>query len=290
MSDYKRKGERVYKEDSRIENSRKKFAKFEGSDWERNSDKHYNVSRTHAERDTRDRYGDRDGDGYRERSREDNRTEMQYTTSKKESKEKVGAAFATSAPVTTERWGKEIDNVSSDVEKAEEEVVKAKPNFGLTGALAKDERTGNIVNGVVLKYSVPLDSAKPNRLWRLYVFKDDKNIETFHLHRQASYLMGRDKRAVDIILEHPSCSSQHAVIQFRKVKVPTNEDEDDDEEREEIKPYLMDLSSTHKTTLNGKQIEDCRYYELRQKDCIKFGGSSREYVLLHATSTENDSD
>lgn len=186
--------------------------------------------------------------------------------------------------ISSEKWGTEDDD--KEINKDEEEVIKYKPNFGLTGALAKDERTGNAVNGVVLKYSLPLDSAKPTRMWRLYVFKDNKNVETFHLHRQASYLAGRDKRAADIILEHPSCSLQHAVIQYRKVKIPSTGD--DDEELEEVKPYLMDLSSTHKTTLNGKQIEDCRYYELREKDCIKFGGSSREYVLLHAASSEID--
>ena len=276
MSDYKRKGERSYGEDSLIENSRK-FVKL-GDDGDRDK-RHLDTIR-----DARDRYGDRD----RVNDENDNR-DRKYTSNKDKRRKSDDNFASTSKTVTSEKWGKEEDNVQADDEK-EEEVVKAKPNFGLTGALAKDERTGNIVNGVVLKYSVPLDSAKPNRLWRLYVFKDDKNIETFHLHRQATFLMGRDKRAVDIILEHPSCSSQHAVIQFRKVKIPANEDDDEDEEREEIKPYLMDLSSTHKTSLNGKQIEDCRYYELREKDCIKFGGSSREYVLLHAASNENDSD
>jgi smad nuclear-interacting protein 1 len=55
-----------------------------------------------------------------------------------------------------------------------------------------------------------------------------------------------------------------------------------------IKPYLMDLGSTHKTFLNGKEIEDARYYELREKDSIRFAGSTREYVLLHDASTEGN--
>jgi len=180
-------------------------------------------------------------------------------------------------------WGSTNEETKGKTDDSE--VKKYKPNFGLTGALAKDEVTGNNIGGVILKHSIPLDSAKPTRLWRLYIFKDENIMETIHLHRQSSFLAGRDKRVVDIILEHPSCSSQHAVIQFRKVKVqPLN---DDDEEIEVVKPFLMDLSSTHKTMLNGKHIEDCRYYELREKDCIRFGGSSREYVLLHAQSNED---
>lgn len=37
------------------------------------------------------------------------------------------------------------------------------------------------------------------------------------LGRQSCYLLGRDRTAADIPVEHPSCSKQHAVIQFRLV-------------------------------------------------------------------------
>jgi pSer/pThr/pTyr-binding forkhead associated (FHA) protein len=55
-----------------------------------------------------------------------------------------------------------------------------------------------------------------------------------------------------------------------------------------IKPYLMDLKATHGTTLNGKKIEDSRYYELHEMDCIKFGESTREYMILHDHLQENN--
>ncbi|CAN0560954.1 unnamed protein product, partial [Laminaria digitata] len=38
---------------------------------------------------------------------------------------------------------------------------------------------------------------------------------TLHIHRQSAYLVGREKRVADIVVDHPSCSKQHAVIQFR---------------------------------------------------------------------------
>ena len=87
------------------------------------------------------------------------------------------------------------------------------------------------------------------------------------------------------------------------------------------RPYIMDLQSSNGTFLNGKRIEDSRYvlhgackqicvpsmcaqacvpsmhvrqacvrdtfayttryYELRARDQLKFGASTREYILLH---------
>ena len=35
----------------------------------------------------------------------------------------------------------------------------------------------------------------------------------------------------------------------------------------------MDLESTNKSFLNGEAIEPARYYELREKDILKFGES-----------------
>mmetsp|Transcript_1458 Transcript_1458/g.2395 ORF Transcript_1458/g.2395 Transcript_1458/m.2395 type:complete len:234 (+) Transcript_1458:155-856(+) len=186
-------------------------------------------------------------------------------------------------------WGKAEDETQPVGSNQDNEVVKEKANFGLTGALAKDESTGNIVNGVVLKWSEPLDAAKPDRQWRLYVFKEDKLVEMLHIHRQSSYLLGRDNRVADVVLAHPSCSKQHAVIQYRKVSVTASkrnlggDDSENEDDIEQIIPYLMDLQSPHRTFLNDQPVDDARYYELRAKDVLKFGASTREYVLMHDT-------
>lgn len=37
--------------------------------------------------------------------------------------------------------------------------------------------------------------------------------DMLHIQRQSAYLIGRDRTVVDIPLDHPSCSKQHAVIQ-----------------------------------------------------------------------------
>jgi smad nuclear-interacting protein 1 len=164
------------------------------------------------------------------------------------------------------------------------EEEKDKPNFGLSGALAKDEVTGNIYNGVLLKWTEPLDAAPPPKGWRIYVFKGDQVIETLYLHRQSAYLFGRETRVADHVLAHPSSSSQHAVIQFRAISssgATGGEEFSVSSKRRVVKPYLMDLASTNKTYLNSSPIEDSRYYELKPKDIIKFGNSTREYVVIY---------
>jgi len=46
----------------------------------------------------------------------------------------------------------------------------------------------------------------------------------------------------------------------------------------------MDLGSTNGTFLNGVKVEDHRYIELLEKDVLKFGSSTREFILLHEDS------
>jgi smad nuclear-interacting protein 1 len=48
-----------------------------------------------------------------------------------------------------------------------------------------------------------------------------------------------------------------------------------------VLPYIMDLGSTNGTFLNNDRIEARRYYELQPRDVLKFGFSSREYVVLY---------
>eukprot|EP00741_Cyanophora_paradoxa_P025254 tig00000361_g24373.t1 len=88
----------------------------------------------------------------------------------------------------------------------------------------------------------------------------------------------------DVPTDHPSCSKQHAVLQYRLVE--TDRLNADLVPIKAVKPYIMDLESTNGTFLNDERIEASRYYELREKDVLKFGTSSRTYVLLHDQSAD----
>ena len=154
-------------------------------------------------------------------------------------------------------------------------------NFGLSGALARDAATGNAVAGVVLKWTQPPDARLPSRRWRLYVFKGAaaEPLEVLHLHRASAFLFGRDAAVADVRLEHASVSKQHAVVQFRSAEAP-REPGDMGPPQLTVKPYVLDLESTHGTFLNGARVEAARYIELRLGDKLRFGASTREYVLL----------
>ncbi len=52
----------------------------------------------------------------------------------------------------------------------------------------------------------------------------DPTDKPLYVHRQSAYLFGRERLVADIPLDHPSCSGQHAVLQYRQVAVPADED------------------------------------------------------------------
>ena len=194
--------------------------------------------------------------------------------------------------------GKSKKNTDQDGNTEEEEKPppEFKPNFGLSGALAKDTKTGNVYKGVLLKFKEPPEARAPNTQWRFYVFKpkpkgsndekkgdDNELVETLHISKQSAYLCGRNTDIADIPMLHPSLSSQHAVLQYRAVPVPSGEI--GAPPRLSCQPYIMDLESTNGTFLNGVRIDAARYYQLKRGDVLTFGASKREYVLLTENTT-----
>lgn len=159
---------------------------------------------------------------------------------------------------------------------------KEKPNFGNTGALAAASNSVANTDGstIVLKYHEPPEARKPppKDKWKLFVFKGEDIIDTIDLNHRTCWLVGRELAVIDIAAEHPSISKQHAVIQFRYLE-KRNEYGD---KIGRVKPYLIDLESANGTMLNSKKLPGSRYLELRDKDMIQFGQSTREYVLMLA--------
>ena len=87
------------------------------------------------------------------------------------------------------------------------------PDFGVSGLLAAETNT---VNGVTLVYTEPPEARKPVVRWRMYVFKSGElQGDPLYVHRQSYFLFGRERKVVDVPTDHPSCSKQHAVLQYR---------------------------------------------------------------------------
>ncbi|XP_014219485.1 smad nuclear-interacting protein 1 [Copidosoma floridanum] len=162
-------------------------------------------------------------------------------------------------------------------------IEKDKPNFQTSGKLTEDTNT---VNGIVIKYSEPQEARKPKRRWRLYPFKGEEALPVLYIHRQSAYLIGRDRKIADLPIDHPSCSKQHAALQYRLVTFKR----ENGSEGKRIRPYLIDLESANGTYVNNVKLEPKRYHELMERDVIKFGFSSREYVVLHEQSKDEDLD
>ena len=161
-----------------------------------------------------------------------------------------------------------------------EEVEKQKPNFAASGLLAVASNSIAQADGtsIVLKYHEPGEARKPPAKdeWKLFIFKGADILETIDLSVRSCWLIGRELAVVDMPAEHPSISKQHAVIQFRYIQ-KKNEYGD---KLGKVRPYLIDLESANGTTLNKEAIPASRYLELRDKDMVQFGHSTREYVLM----------
>ncbi|KAJ2397173.1 hypothetical protein GGI05_000769 [Coemansia sp. RSA 2603] len=73
------------------------------------------------------------------------------------------------------------------------------PDFSLSGKLAAE---ANTVNGVVLKYTEPAEARRPKDRWRIYVFKNDKDIDMHHIDTASAYLFGRDRKVRLPLFQH----------------------------------------------------------------------------------------
>lgn len=210
------------------------------------------------------RQGQRDGPGRRSRSRDDPRQGMSSRH------DFDGPGYRPSSFDTGKGKGKGKGTGDGD---GEEQPPKEEPNFEASGLLAVED---NSKNGIPLKFTCPAEARRPDIKWRLYVFtKTDEAPKIIPIHRSVGYLFGKDRRVVDIPTDHQTCSKQHAVLHHRL------------QASGEVQPYIMDLESVNGTFLNGKRIESARYYEMKERDVLKFGMSSREFVLLHSGSAND---
>ncbi|KAM0285461.1 hypothetical protein ACHAQH_001410 [Verticillium albo-atrum] len=231
----------------------------------------------HRDRDRdSDRRRDRDPDRERHRRRRSPDTAKETEPRKKRRDEPSPEPFRRQGPLPSQS--------DSFAVTTGEEAPKPKeqPNFGTSGLLAAASNSVQQADGtsITLKYHEPPEARKPPAKddWKLFVFKGKDVLDTIGLSARSCWLVGREMAVVDLAAEHPSVSKQHAAIQFRFVE-KRNEFGD---RLGKVKPYLIDLESANGTELNGKKVAESRYVELRDKDMVKFGHSTREYVIMLA--------
>ncbi|XLR21136.1 hypothetical protein S83_049048 [Arachis hypogaea] len=116
--------------------------------------------------------------------------------------------------------------------------------------------------GIPIPYKIPPWSSAPCHEFCLEVLKDGTIIDKYDVHEKGAYMFGR-LDLCDFILEHPTISRFHAVLQFKRSG----------------DAYLYDLGSTHGTFLNKNQVEKNTYVDLHVGDVIRFGRSSRLFIF-----------
>ncbi|KAK1563674.1 hypothetical protein Q3G72_030964 [Acer saccharum] len=111
-------------------------------------------------------------------------------------------------------------------------------------------------------YTIPEWSGIPCHRFYFEVLKDGSIMDQFDVYKKGAYMFGRVDLC-DFVLEHPTISRFHAVIQFRKSGAA----------------YLYDVGSTHGTFVNKNQVKKKVYVDLHVGDVIRFGQSSRLYIF-----------
>lgn len=130
-----------------------------------------------------------------------------------------------------------------------------------------------------LSYTEPMWSGRPVEAYHLLVIKNGVEVDTIKLTDKSFCTFGR-LPTCHVQLEHPSVSRYHAILQH----CPRSESvtEESTINKRESGFYLYDLSSTHGTFLNKSKIQPRCYYRMRIGQSVKFGGSSRIFVLDQA--------
>ena len=121
---------------------------------------------------------------------------------------------------------------------------------------------------VPLPYREPEWSEMCSEQYSMEVLKSGVIVSNLELRAKSFVVLGR-LSGCDVILEHPSISRYHAVLQFG------NKEENGDEKGW----YLYDLGSTHGTFLNKQQLPPKSHIRIRAGHMFKLGVSTRMFIL-----------
>jgi pSer/pThr/pTyr-binding forkhead associated (FHA) protein len=128
-----------------------------------------------------------------------------------------------------------------------------------------------------LQYNIPESSAIPPIEYTLEVLRNGSIIDYVPLSHRPYTVFGRSPDS-DVVLEHPTISRYHAIVQYKS-------------EFEHGQPpglYLYDCDSTHGTFMNKKRLEPKIYVRIKIGYILRFGQSTRLYLVQGDTSAEAD--
>ena len=133
-----------------------------------------------------------------------------------------------------------------------------------------------------IPYNEPSWGHAPEQEFQLLVIKNGVEIDCVDISGKSFHSFGR-LPGCDVILEHPSVSRYHAVLQYR-LHGQESRDVQTDVLLKSTTPqdpgfYIYDLGSTHGTFLNKQKLLPRCYHQVRVGQGVRFGGSSRLFIL-----------
>uniref|UniRef100_A0AAV2JAS4 FHA domain-containing protein n=1 Tax=Knipowitschia caucasica TaxID=637954 RepID=A0AAV2JAS4_KNICA len=133
-----------------------------------------------------------------------------------------------------------------------------------------------------LPYTEPAwGSMVPDVSYSIEILKNGSIVNTIPLKDKSFFVVGR-LPVCEVALEHPSISRYHAIIQYRGESGETGS------VGEERGFYVHDLGSTHGTVVNKNKIPPKTFIRLRVGHVIKFGGSTRLFILQGPETDEEE--
>ncbi|CAF4888128.1 unnamed protein product [Pieris macdunnoughi] len=179
-------------------------------------------------------------------------------------------------PVLIGRIGKVPKKIKSDAEKLSQQVdISNEEN----SSKASESIKSPLPPAVLLKeLSTPIPYKEPKwsgicpdgTEYALEVLKSGMIVEKVELTNKPYYVFGRLANS-DVVLAHPTISRHHSILQYKALA---------DENEQASGWYLYDLGSTHGTFLNREKLKHKHYTRVRVGHQIKFGSSTRTYILL----------
>lgn len=174
------------------------------------------------------------------------------------------------------------DNNDSSADKVKEEDRSCAPDKKAAPVIAKNDAKPRAppqkgppsLKHPPVPYTQPPWGGNPpdSRPYALEILKNGAIVDTVPLNQKSYFVVGR-LPVCDVALEHPSISRYHAVIQYR------NQAGESESVGEEEGFYIHDLGSTHGTVVNKNRIPPKTYIRLRVGHVLKFGGSTRLFIL-----------
>lgn len=167
------------------------------------------------------------------------------------------------------------ENITKESDKKEEKYVFAMPSLIPSSYNASDSNLPVKKEETKTKTGFGLDEPPWGGIvecsdppYSLTILKDGIVKDTVDLSKKSRYVFGRNHDC-DIQIEHPSCSRYHAVLQYCVVE----------KDLRKKGFYIYDTGSTHGTILNKVKVKPKVYNRVRVGYQLKFGGSTRLYII-----------